>query len=1326
MTQDNPSLNPNSPDPSAQGKAARTPLPPSGAPAAKPPAKVKRRWLRRTLIGVGILVVLLLILVLLAPTIASTGAARLFVVGKINQNLNGKLEIANWSIGWTGGIRADGIKVFDEKGVQILQIPHVSTQLSLLGAIRGQYHLGNTIIDGLDFDAVREPDGTLNFAKLAKSSTSSPATKSSASTPSTAKSAGKLPDVDGDLQITNGRGTFQDDMTHHAPMQFTTIAGEVKIPSINQAISDSLKIAAKVGNQSQPGVITLDGTLLIARSNQLLAANQMDVHQKLGLKDLDAESLEPFLPPSLGITTLAGMTAGDLGLDLAAGQAATIEGSIASKNFRLGGPILKGDTYPADSLTLNIPKSIIDMSSGLGGFENYRLKVGAGAAGKDAITLAAISPGGGKTLFTLAADITPGMLQNLKSNRAPGGNGMLHETLEADIAPLANALPHMFSVGEGRKLTGGHVSQSLNVAMSATKSDVQEAFAAHDIAGENVADHQPIKLQPIDQSLKTTILASGGAIPDVRNLVLLLTTGSGGNGGYASADVKAADLSDLNAQVHIVLDKMQAELGQLFDFHGMQLAGLVDLTSQAKGGLIAGNATTGDNGASDVTVNLTGTNLVVKSLQNRSAITLTRLAANFNAKIQTGTALFAQGVAGGMELTGLSTAAPNEKGLHNEQLKATFAAVPEPNFWALHHVNLGVEGSVFTMNLKDAEVRLKESASADAKAVPTLQMIRQAMLTLNAPALDKLQAFLDAFSANPTPAPAGPTASSGVGPKFDWQLMSPGEAIMGIVRTGGKPAAIKTAAPVAPIPPTKLAGGSLTFSVNIHVDPATNQTIVQPTATGKDIVLSKDGVLDTIGGLAMLGELDIASKPVASQGASPTSAAPATAPSIMDEIAQVSLKNLTLDAVGSGVVLNGAISDLAHARSFSNLTADINYNSTMLWQAILPLLSKSSQESMKDVQVAGNYTRRFTVAGSLPADKPFNQAITSLNANGELLLDLLDGKGAKLQNFLFPFVLANGKVRVVLAGKPEGQNYAAPAALNGGTLSMAGATLDLTKEHPTLTLPPKTQLARNVSINALFSDTFLGGWVNNPLFVSPKTATGIMDAIINVCNDLPIDSTVNEPVASNTGVLDMSITINRIQIGNDTITKIADAVSGLTGGSTLATKSLQGDVKQFNVKVQKGNADEDLILQFGESKRPLHLTGSVAMASSQLHMNLDLPWAMFGMKPNQQFAALAGDGVNLPLTGTVSAPQFDFGAAVQKNLGAAPQNLIKNLLNGNKTGNQNPLDALKNLAGQGNKNPNNGNNPPSTQPAGQNPQDLINDIGGLFNQKKKKKDEKKQ
>src|SRR3954449_11773804 len=85
------------PTPEGVGVNAQVPAP---APA---PRRKKKRWWLRVLLTLLILIVLLIVC---APYIASTAPVRSIVVGQINNNLNGSVAIADYSVGWTGGVNA--------------------------------------------------------------------------------------------------------------------------------------------------------------------------------------------------------------------------------------------------------------------------------------------------------------------------------------------------------------------------------------------------------------------------------------------------------------------------------------------------------------------------------------------------------------------------------------------------------------------------------------------------------------------------------------------------------------------------------------------------------------------------------------------------------------------------------------------------------------------------------------------------------------------------------------------------------------------------------------------------------------------------------------------------------------------------------------------------------------------------------------------------------------------------------------------------------------------------------------------------------------------
>src|SRR5579864_3384937 len=115
------------------------PSPPQPEPTEPPPPKKKRR--RRWPWVILAVIFLLFLLVLIAPTFVSIGIGKSIVLSQVNSRLNGHLQIESWSLGWFSPIRIDGLRIEDSDKRQVLQLPKLTTGLTLLDAIRGKYNL---------------------------------------------------------------------------------------------------------------------------------------------------------------------------------------------------------------------------------------------------------------------------------------------------------------------------------------------------------------------------------------------------------------------------------------------------------------------------------------------------------------------------------------------------------------------------------------------------------------------------------------------------------------------------------------------------------------------------------------------------------------------------------------------------------------------------------------------------------------------------------------------------------------------------------------------------------------------------------------------------------------------------------------------------------------------------------------------------------------------------------------------------------------------------------------------------------------------------------
>ncbi len=551
------------------------PIPnPAPEPSGLPPQPPKRRKKRRLFIKVVLgFIVLLILLVLLAPAIISTSMVRSAVVGQVNNSLNGRVEIADWSIGWTGGIDAKGIKVFDEAGASIAQLDHVSTQLPLTKAIFGKLPLGKVIVDGFTFSAIVDRDGQLNFAKLVKKS-SQPGSPPPAGA-STANAPGKLPDISADVEITNAHGTIE--QAGKPTVSLTQIGGSVKIPDINQTITDDLSLGIKVGDAPE-GKITASGSTNIIQGNQV-ALDKGNVSQTLDVQNVDLHAVLPFVPPGVGIDNIQGTTTAHVAIDLKDGNAATADVTVSSAGIIVSGPALKGDTFATKVFTIAVPKLTASFPDGAGKWQTARIKVGADGGSQP--VLIQFDQGA----ITAVADVVPQAILNLAANQKPGAAGRLWLGTNIDLGQLARQLKNTVHISNDVTVTGGAEKQTLNVVIAEDRATISAVVDITHVTGERSG--KPISLQPIHLSLDTADQGGGGGkLPDLRDLKLILQSA------FAAADFHGSSVADLSGSLTGQLQKLQSELSQFIDFGGQQLAGDFNITLNNKGDLttIGGSA----------------------------------------------------------------------------------------------------------------------------------------------------------------------------------------------------------------------------------------------------------------------------------------------------------------------------------------------------------------------------------------------------------------------------------------------------------------------------------------------------------------------------------------------------------------------------------------------------------------------------------------------------------------------------------------------------------------------------------------------------------------
>ncbi len=246
------------------------------------------RW-----VGIGVigLLAVLVLLLGLAPTILSTDFGRRLLTGAIGNAIQGSVTIDELALRWFGGQRIGGLTLRDPQGTAVVTLVELSTDLSLLDAVRGRFALGRTQIRGVTADIVVDERGDNNLGKAV-----APTESSSGAGPVVIPFTGSIELRDSRVGVT---------APGIAPVVFEQLQGAVEF------VPDQRLVTVELGGRSRQGdsagefrvtgravdVVSADGRLTPADAAIELQAQARD----LPLEGIDgAFGLRGLLAAALG------------------------------------------------------------------------------------------------------------------------------------------------------------------------------------------------------------------------------------------------------------------------------------------------------------------------------------------------------------------------------------------------------------------------------------------------------------------------------------------------------------------------------------------------------------------------------------------------------------------------------------------------------------------------------------------------------------------------------------------------------------------------------------------------------------------------------------------------------------------------------------------------------------------------------------------------------------------------------------------------------------------------------------------------------------------
>ncbi len=1219
----------------------------------KPKMKPRHRKLMKILGVVGAVCVLLLVFL---PSIASMGWVRSIVLSKVNAQLNGEVQIDDWSFGWFSGTRVHNLRVFQDK-TQIFQAGDISMDISVLSVIRGQmYKLGKTSVRDVSFVLVRYPDGSNNFAKLSKVS-------SDPNAPAAALPAGLSVQFDGDI-----RGTIEERFAN-GTSQITYIdksTVSAAFADINGMITSKLNLTIRDAD-GQTGTITTDGSIRLFEKG-LLAIERIEGNHTVEIKSVHLGVLDPFLPPGFPLDTVAGRVDGKFTVKVAGKDSVVAEGGLTVTDFAATGPALNDDVYKNAKITLTLPPTILNRAAAP--------RICIGQPGKAEKLVIALDRHGS---ISVTADSSLDALMNLAANKAPGDTGQLGVAVNLDLAALANQIPHAFRLREGLKLTGGTYDNRVLLTLAKDKASFSQKSTIAGLEGE--IDGKAIKAQPVSVSISADDFGGGGVLPDLRNIVVNVESA------FGSAKGGGDNLSRLKLSGNVTLAELSGQFGQFIDLAQMGIASL-----SGDMGFSLTTSTDPAKPSSPTTLDATLTTSKLTVQRTNPAGQPLPLLTNYDSAFTTSATLSSDATADVVNLTALSlTDSAGMLAIAKDPVTPLTFTMPVKGTPSASG-KLSIKGNLVTIGDLLAGMRGPMAhppvakitagalvASLDISRTPagtklaldggisglaiTLpgQPIQNESVQLNLVANAN-----DAFTAIsiPTLDLKSNFASAALDQPIAIKLGGPG----GMDLSG----AITVKGQLKPI--LGLAEALQFAAPNSLVNYGGNFVITQKFSTnGSQLVADGQTVVNdfTVGNLAKPSFKE-ASLKIANNVR-------------LDQSAKlVNIQNVSVEMTqtkAASVVLSGKIQQYDTQGIFSGMTLTLGYDLAAAYKAVVPILQAGAttpeqRQLFDDIKVAGvRRDIRIPITGRYPLNDP--AALKYIVAQAVVGFDAIEYQGIEIRNYDLPISLADGKVRTIYADKQGDARFAKPGRANDGTIDLSGWEISLIDKPMRLTCVRENYAVLNkVNIQEKSLAHFLGSV--SPIFYGTSKAKGLVNVTVAQVKNLPLDASIMQSRNDPNAFAKVAFSITDMGVK-------APFVDILGGQLNLKTQDgmVPMQLRDGAVAWSDGVVDSTMKLDFGgqvlgADKAVIRLADKKILA-----MYLTIPKTMLPAAARQDFVK---DTLVVPVAGTLSSPSFNITEAVTKSV--SPEAVIKAAMSGKKSKGGGLLGGgLGNILGGGDKEP---------------------------------------
>jgi hypothetical protein len=394
-----------------------------------------------------LVVVLILLLFLLVPVFVSSKKGNSFILGKINNSIDGRVDFAGLSMGWFKGVSIYGFSFEDNLGRVSAQAKQISTKPHYTSVIKGDLSFGETIID--------QPRVNINLADRPEP---------------VPVETGLVALV---MDIVINEGNFKVTDSNARTVELSHINSSLKLRPPGRQSDFDIKLVV-VGSRAEQSQIIANGKIKpkITKSGLSLKGTTGDV--TIGVTGLDLESLEPIFELTKTGITAKGLVSADVKGIIKDGDIENLSSFINAKNLDITGPALKGDRLKTNMLDV-----VVRLTSGrhLINIEKLRLH--------------------SDWLVADAGGVVPTTFKSWSDFLTADLGYKLNADFELDVDEVLSQMPHTFAVRETAKVTSGKLSGNITANRGKLTGQVNLADLVGTVDGKRLALSEPVigKLQ---------------------------------------------------------------------------------------------------------------------------------------------------------------------------------------------------------------------------------------------------------------------------------------------------------------------------------------------------------------------------------------------------------------------------------------------------------------------------------------------------------------------------------------------------------------------------------------------------------------------------------------------------------------------------------------------------------------------------------------------------------------------------------------------------------------------------------------------------------------